>query len=460
MNNFNIFAIGGMDEKGKNCLVLEINNDYFLFNVGINLPCYAKLGVNKIVPDIDWIKKNANKIKGIFIGYPSYDNLGTLQYINSIAKNIPIYTSDIGESIINNFFNERSMQKLNDFSKYKIIKVNPGKEFAVENTIFNSFRMISSIPNSLCFSVKTNNGWIVIVDQFIVNGELGNNFKSDLNRIKGTLKDILLLLVGVGNVGKVKEYAGSKYNIDGYLNKELTHKGRKIVCLYDHDYYSFISVLKACKSKQLPFIITSNIFYNNYQYLINNEYISNKGLLALPLSKINELENGVIFIINNKQKLFENISKLISGLEHDFKQKENDLVMLITPTIPGFEINEARCVDQIAAKDMYWSRLPKTYSEIKPGNEDHKYLVSTLKPKYIIPINGLYSDFIRYKKLINHAFPWIEVILSENGKLMHFEKDLYNEKATKTIEIEEKYISNNFLSDMNESLLRERKQMS
>ncbi len=109
---------------------------------------------------------------------------------------------------------------------------------------------------------------------------------------------------------------------------------------------------------------------------------------------------------------------------------------------------------------MSWSRLPKTYAEMKAGNEDHKYLVSALKPKYIMPMNGLYSEFVRYQKLMNKAFPWIEILIAENGKVFNFNGPNYNSDCKNTIEIEEKYISNNFLSDMNGSLLRERKQMS
>ncbi len=459
MAKFNFFALGGLDEKGKSCLVIEINGEYFLFNLGVNLPHFAKLGINKIIPDTDWLKNNYKKIKAVFLANPTYENINALQYVNIWLKDIPIYTSNIGEFIVNNFFNEKSMQKVGSFCKYKVNVIEPNKEFTIGKTTFNSFRVISSVPNSLAISIKVGDAWVLIIDDYIVNSDIDFNFRNEINRIKSQLKNILLLIVNAGNVSKIKDYTSPKFDITSFLEKELSVKSRKIITLHDHDYYTFLSVLKICRKKSIPFIIGNSVFYKNYQYLTNNNYINSKGLLALPISKINELENGIIFLVNNKQKIFQDVSKFLIDKDINFEIKENDHLIFLNPIIAGFEIDEAKCVDEIAKKDISWSRLPKTYSEMKAGQEDHKYLISSLKPKYVIPSNGLYSDFVRFKRLVNNNFPKTEFIICENGQIVSFNNDEFKIEK-KRLNIQEKYINNNYLSEMNESVLKERKQMS
>lgn len=458
INDFNIFAIGGLDEKDKKMLVLETNSNFYIFNIGIKLPSISKLGINCILPDTDWIKNNQKKIKGIFIGNPSYENIGCLRYINNLLNGIPIYTSKLGKTILNNYFNERSMQKISNYTPYKINIVSEKDDLIIDNIKFKFFNTMSPIPDSFSIAVETKKGWIVIIDDFVIGTFNNKKYVNSLFKIRESLGNILLLIVSSGLVWKSKGFSSPNYNINSFLEKKLDSRNRKIITLIDSDYYLFIQCVEVCRNKQIPFIITNGVFYNNYQYLLNNNYLeSNKGYLSLPISKINESENAVIFVIDNKQKIYDSLLKLINGTDIDFKSKDTDEVVILNPIIPGFEIHEAQTVDEIAKKDMNWTRLPKTFIEMKASNEDHKQLYSILQPNYVMPFGGLHSDFIRYKYLIGTD----NIIITDNGTIIEFEKGKIKEsKKSKTLDIQEKYISNNYISDVNESLLRERKQMS
>ncbi|MDE7099959.1 MAG: hypothetical protein K2N99_01900, partial [Malacoplasma sp.] len=89
MSKITFFSLGGMDENEKSCYVLEIEGDYYLINLGISVPVYKVLGIKKIIPYMEWVKKNERNIKGIFIGNASHRNIGAIQYCYNYIKNIP-----------------------------------------------------------------------------------------------------------------------------------------------------------------------------------------------------------------------------------------------------------------------------------------------------------------------------------------------------------------------------------
>ena len=93
MTNVKFFALGGLDENGKNCYVLDINNDLFVMNFGTKVPIVSTYGIDTLIPDYDYLKNNAKRIKGIFIVDTKNDSLSGLPWLVMEIPNIPIFCS-------------------------------------------------------------------------------------------------------------------------------------------------------------------------------------------------------------------------------------------------------------------------------------------------------------------------------------------------------------------------------
>lgn len=72
------FALGGLDENGKNCYILEIANDLFVINFGTKVPIISSYGIDTLIPDYTYLKNNKKRIKGIFIVDTKNDSLSGL----------------------------------------------------------------------------------------------------------------------------------------------------------------------------------------------------------------------------------------------------------------------------------------------------------------------------------------------------------------------------------------------
>ncbi|MCQ3907199.1 MAG: hypothetical protein MJ219_00090 [Mycoplasmoidaceae bacterium] len=102
MSKIEFVCLGGQDEKEKICDALVIDGDIFVLGCGIHCPSVIQLGIKKIVADFSYLIDNKQKIKGVFIPTPSYNMYGGLEFLIKNLPNVPIFTSHLGQMIINN----------------------------------------------------------------------------------------------------------------------------------------------------------------------------------------------------------------------------------------------------------------------------------------------------------------------------------------------------------------------
>ena len=203
MSLINFFGLGGLDERDKRCFVLGVDEQYFVFNMGISIPSFSRLGIKKIAPDFTWIEKNKSKIKGIFISSVNFDNVGGLLHLNNIIKDITIYTSEIGKVILESFFNKNSMKNIKNYSDYNVKVVKPLEEIKLGNANITPFLILNSTPNSLGFAFNTKDGAVVILDDFMIGTENEKWYKNNIYQINQITKNNnLLLITSVGNISK------------------------------------------------------------------------------------------------------------------------------------------------------------------------------------------------------------------------------------------------------------------
>ena len=78
MSKINIFSLGGLNENGKNMYVIEVDNDIFVFEAGLQYADEHTLGIDYFIPNIDYLKNNKERIKGIFLTHGHDENIGAL----------------------------------------------------------------------------------------------------------------------------------------------------------------------------------------------------------------------------------------------------------------------------------------------------------------------------------------------------------------------------------------------
>lgn len=463
MAHINFFAISGLDEKTRHCYVLEINDDIYILNCGVENPITQTLGVSKIVPDMTYLVENKNRIKAIIIGTASMSNIGALDIlIQKIGAHVPIITNEISQNIIESFINTKYWIN-NQKPEINYIIGHPMRDLVLQDgQIIIPFRIANSIPGSLGFVFKTPDGCVIFLDEYIIANDQTKAFYSQLANIRDIIKGapVLLMVTPTGIVDKSFGFTSPNHNNQEFYEKILANtSNRIIVAVHDHDAYSIFTLAQAAKKYQRNFVIYSRTFINTFQSTIKAGLFNSKGLMSIPLDQLNNSSNVVIVITGEPEKLFDKIYKIIDGEDQIIKFDPSDIFVLGTKLIPGYEGYSSKLLDRISQIDIKTIVSPKSILPLEPSNEDHKFTASLIQPKYIIPISGLYKSFVQYQAIINQT--WLkrdQVLILRNGEVAQFVNGtLINKKETVPADYIQMSAFGN--SDISESVLYERNLM-
>ncbi|MBQ0045643.1 MAG: ribonuclease J [Mycoplasma sp.] len=470
MAKIEFLCLGGQDEKDKVCDALVIDGDIFVLGCGIHCPSVIQLGIKKIVADFSYLIDNKQKIKGIFIPTPNYNLYGGLEFLLKNLPNVPVFTSHLGQMIINNnldwCFRQRGKRLDHNNSlktRFNINAVKPLETFKLGKVEILPFRTASFMPTSLGFVFNTDVGSIVYVDHFIIPTSVNNATYDLLEQVvKFTKNNVLMLITSIGKNINHKGFTSPCYNIDHfYENCVLDMPNRGIFVIEEEDIYKLTKLAAIAAKKTIPFYIYSPSLARAFNYMQQNKIVSFNNLLYINEQQINTIDRGIIVVSGDKQSLFTKLQKIVVGDDQRLTFKPTDTFVYSILTTPGYEKLEANLFDSINRLNVpRVVKIPKDIIQLSQSQEDHKFLINVLKPKYIIPINGLYMDFVNYKTLCNKVItPQKNIIILGNGQVATFDSGKFID-AKKHIKLVEQYVGNQGLYDVGASGLFECEQMA
>ena len=138
-----IIALGGLDEDGKNCIVVEINDDIFVLSCGIRFPDKTMPGIDYVIPDFSYLRDNKHRVKGYFLLSGQDYEIGALSYIYKDVP-APIYGSDVTLVMLKIFVNHIG----HDIKDFDLHKVGPSDTFNVAGRKIQYFQTAHNIACS------------------------------------------------------------------------------------------------------------------------------------------------------------------------------------------------------------------------------------------------------------------------------------------------------------------------
>lgn len=462
MSKISLLPLGGQDERNKNSFIVKIDNDVMIFNCGGKIPVNSLYGVDIIIPDYSSFLNEKDKVKGIFIGFPTfYNHASLLSLLQIIGIKTPIYCTEIGKIIIETFL-EKKYRGASKNIKLNINIVYPLKPFLVGKSEVTPFLISNSIPGSVGWSIKTPDGSIVFMDEFIINNDRSKIFSSQISKIDGITKHkVLALLPALGNVGKNKNFTTPNHkNISFYQSIIKKSTGRVFIACNDSDIYTILNLSQIAKSLGRPFSIYSNTFMNVFSNIVKNKLINPRGLNCIQISEINNSPNAIVVISVTHEQLFKKLSLIVDNQINSMILNENDVFILGTQLVPGYEGHGAQLLDKLSKKNITSYTLPKNILAMSASDEDQKYVLDKLNPKYVFPTQGLYKSVVKYQIAANET--WVkndQIFFLDNGEEITINNGEVNPKKN-TYKLVEKFISNNGIEDTNNSILFERQKLS
>lgn len=418
-----IFALGGLDENGKNMYVVEINDDIFVFEAGLKYPDKSRPGIDFVIPNINYLKENKHRVRGYIISHGHDDQFGALPFIYKevpapvIATNATImmlkrFTKDVGLSI-----------------NYESVIVEPTSTHHFAHRRFVFFQTTHSAMESFGVAIDTSLGSIVYSGDFIVEYNSSNRYKLDLNSIAKIAEKDVLCLLSESSAAEKTGYTSPAHRLEPQIAPVFREtKGRIFISLYEQSTYNIEELITMCKvnKRKIAFYDESTkAYFRDFDQaglsLIDERMvIENDDILRTRTSDL------VILMLGNGKEMFEKILTLAHRENKDRKivLGEDDTFIIACPAPATLEIIATEALDGLYTTGAKIHNITRSLvTNMHAQEEDLRMLLSILKPKYYLPIKGLYRQQIANAHLALHSdlkYTHQNILLLDNGVPVEF----------------------------------------
>ena len=426
MSKIKIFALGGLNENGKNMYVVEVDKDIFVFDAGLKYDNDLNLGINYIIPNFDYLIKNKKNIKGIFLTHGHEGNMGAVPDILDQIPDIPVYGTKLTLEIVKKDVDSKILDKIN----FDEIKPHVKLDFGT-NSIF-PISVTHSIPDAVCYVLYTPDGAIVYTGDFTFDSTMMGSYKTDIGKLAYVGKQGVLCLLCESFYAEKPGHTSPQNRVAGFIREVLNKSQDRIIAtVFPAHFYRIQEIFNEVSKTNRKLVIMGKPL----QELIQNAI--NEGYLTINTDKIGSLydldsKNTIVLISDEKEKPFANLERIIKGFDKFITIRETDTIFITEPSYPGIEKRLAVVMDDIAMLGADAISLSsKKHLLHHASREDLMLMIDLMNPKYYFPVKGEYRCQYANAEIAEElGIPKENIILKLNGDVL----ELVNGKNTNSLE--------------------------
>lgn len=457
MSNIKIFGLGGLDEDGRNITVVEIQDEIYIIDAGVKYPQTDLLGVEMIIPDMSYIFKNKDRVKGIFITQAHEDTMGAIGYLLK-EVNAPVYTTNLNAKIV-----EWELKKQR-VKNTKIFKIQRDANFKVGSRRCISFGLTHSIPDSFGIAIETEQGYIVHSSEFMIDFDVpAPSFGSDISAIADIGKKGVFALLTESSYAKKSGFTSPNHRISQRIEKIFEDTDKRIIAtLYERNIYRLIEMIELAKRYKRKICIYGKKQNDLLGYLKELKYYDFNPKMFVSLDKLdNEEENMLIIVSDSGPEVFAKMSKIAMGEDSHIQLRSTDQVIVASPQVPGTEKIGNSMIDELFKDDVKVYNLSyKDVLSMHASAEDLKMMISLMKPRYYVPIKGEYQYLVANANIaVSMGISPANIVILDNGQVAEF-SDGRLKSTSHIIELEEVMIDGKDTLDTSGLVLRDRQVLS
>ncbi|AZV56216.1 ribonuclease J [Clostridium sp. AWRP] len=453
-----VIPLGGLGEIGKNLTVIEYKNDIIVIDCGMSFPDADMLGIDIVIPDITYLKKNIDRVRGIFLTHGHEDHIGALPYVLK-EINVPVYGTKLTLGIVESKLREHN---LNDVVKLKCVKAKD--VIKLDSMSVEFIRTSHSIADSTALAIHTPIGIIFHT----------GDFKVDYTPIDGSVIDFARL-AELGKKGVILMLADST-NVErpGYTMSERTvgktfqrffslAKNRIIVATFASNIHRIQQVITAAEKYDRKVAISGRSMENIMEVATNLGYIDIKKNTLINIDNINRYPGNRIVIITtgSQGEPMSALSRMAASEHKKVNIIPGDTIIISANPIPGNEKLVSGVINQLFKKgaEVIYEALADVHVSGHACQEELKLIHTLVKPKFFMPVHGEYRHLKQHKDLaISLGMPSNNVIIADNGDVIEVSRDSI--KKTGTVVSGQIFVDGLGVGDVGNIVLRDRRHLS
>lgn len=452
-----IIPLGGLHEVGKNMTVFEYENDIFILDAGLAFPEDEMLGVDLVIPDITYLKRNAEKIRGIVVTHGHEDHIGALPYVLK-ELNIPIYATRLTLGLIETKLEEHGLLR-----SAKMFCVKQGQRVRLGRFEIEFIRTNHSIPDSVALAINTPVGMVVHTGDFKVDYTPVDGGIIDLAKFGILGKKGVLALMADSTNAERPGFTMSESTIGQVFEELFDTDQRILVATFASNIHRLQQVIEAAEKRNRKVAICGRSMFNVITVAHKLGYIKFQQDTLIDVDDIGRYSPHQICIVTTGSQ-GEPMSALARMANSEHKKVEiypGDRVIISASPIPGNEKYVSKLVDELFKQgaDVIYHSIADTHVSGHACQEELKLIQALVKPKYFIPVHGEYKHLRQHAKLAERmGVESDNIFILSNGKVLEMDSD--SAKVTGMVNAGRVLVDGLGVGDVGSVVLRDRQHLS
>lgn len=459
MTDINIIALGGVREYGKNFYLVEINDSMFILDAGLKYPETEQLGVDLVIPNLDYVIENKDKVQGVFLSHGHADAIGALPYLLAEVP-VPVFGSELTIELAKLFVKANNSTKR--FKNFHVVDSDTEIEF--KDGLVSFFKTTHSIPESLGVVIGTDKGNIVYTGDFKFDQASREGYQTDLARLADIGKEGVLALLADSANATSNEQTASEAEVGEEMDKVIAHAdGRIIIAAVASNLVRIQQVFDSAAAYGRRVVLTGTDAENIVRTALRLKklVIADEKLLIKPkdMSKFEDHEL-IVLEAGRMGEPINSLQKMAIGRHRHVQIKDGDLVYIVTTPSTAKEAMVAR-VENLIYKAGGSVKLITQHLRVSghANARDLQLMINLVKPKYLFPIQGEYRDLAAHAHLAEETGMLPENIhIMKRGDIMVFDGEGFLHEGV--VPASDVMIDGNAIGDVGNIVLRDRKVLS
>ena len=455
MSKIKIFALGGLNENGKNMYVVNVDENIFVFDAGLKYPNANMLGVDYIIPKFDYLIANKKKIRGIFLSHAHDGNIGAMPDIMKEMPDVPVYATKFTMTVL-----KMELEKYN-IEATNLKEIRPHSKLDIAGFSMFPITVTHSIPETVAFVLYTNDGAIVYATDFVFDSTMLGAYKTDIGKLAYVGKQGVLCLMAESSYAYREGHTSPKHRISKEVWDLLNQtEDRIIISIFPEHVYRIQEIFDEVAKSKRKLVLMGRKLQRLVNYAKECNYLHYEDSMIGDLSNIND-KDVVILTSDDKEKSFASLEKIISRYDKYITLREGDTVFIAEPVYPGNEKKVAKIMDDLSRLDVNVVALPfKSHVLHHPSSEDLMQMINLMNPKYYFPIKGEYRyQYMNASVAEQAGLDKDRVLLKLNGDVINFVNGKLVSKP-EHITADEVLIDGNSSDDIGNLVLKDRELLS
>ncbi|WP_205831634.1 ribonuclease J [Bacillus sp. RO2] len=459
-NALSIYALGGLNEIGKNMYAIEYGDNIVIIDCGNKFPDESLLGIDLIIPDITYLVEHKENIRALIVTHGHEDHIGGIPFF--LKKiNVPVYSTRFTLGLIELKLREHKLLR-----ETELVEIDSNSSLRFDDIGVEFFKVNHSIPDCLGIVFQTPEGKIVHTGDFKFDLTPANNEHSDIHKMAQIGRDGVLLLLSESTNAERPGLSPSEQMVGKHVEEAFMKAERKVILsTFASNINRIQQVVDAAKKTHRKVALLGRSMLNVVDVAMERGYLTVPDGMLIEQHEINELapEKVAILCTGSQGEPLAALSRLSTGNFRGVEILPEDIVIIAAGPIPGNERNVTRVVDNLlslGAKVIYGTGSSSGMHVSGHGyQEDLKLMLTLMKPTYFIPIHGEYRMLYHHRLLAESVgVEQGNTFIMNNGDVVDITNSLA--RQTRKIPTGNTYIDGLGVGDVGDIVLRDRKQLS